>query len=202
MKKRKIITSAILTLVLMFTFTMPAWAVIHVVKRGESLYKISRRYGTTIADIKTINNLSGNTIYPGQKLEVGEKSTPHTSRGSVAISQDDLYWLARAVHGEARGESYTGKVAVAAVILNRVRHKDFPNTVKGVIFEPLAFTCVADGQIYLQPDNSAFQAARAAMGGEDPSGGALYYWNPAKATSKWIWSRPIIKTIGNHVFAK
>lgn len=200
MKKSKIIISAFLTLVLMFTFSMPVWAVIHVVKSGESLYKIGRKYGAAVAEIKAANNLSGNTIYPGQKLEVGQKSSTLASRGSGAVNQDDLYWLARAVHGEARGESYTGKVAVAAVILNRVGHKDFPNTVKGVVFENLAFTCVADGQINLEPDSSALQAARAAVAGEDPSGGALYYWNPAKATSKWIWSRTIIKTIGNHVF--
>lgn len=202
MKKIRIITAAILTLVLMFTFAMPVWAVVHVVKKGESLYKISRNYGTTVAGLKAENKLSGNTIYPGQKLEVGEKSSTLASRGSSNVSQDDLYWLARAVYGEARGESYTGKVAVAAVILNRVQSKEFPDTIKEVIFEPLAFTCVADGQINLQPDNSAIQAARAALAGEDPSGGALYYWNPAKATSKWIWTRTIMKTIGNHVFAK
>lgn len=202
MKKAKVIMSAFLTLILMFTFTMPVWAVIHVVKSGESLYKISRSYGTTVAGIKAANGLMGNTIYPGQKLEISPKSSTLSSRGSLNVSQEDLYWLARAVYGEARGESYTGQVAVAAVILNRVRHKDFPNTVKGVIFERLAFTCVADGQIYLEPNNTAIKAARTALAGQDPSGGALYYWNPAKATSKWIWSRPIIKTIGNHVFAK
>lgn len=93
-------------------------------------------------------------------------------------------------------------MAVAAVILNRLKSPDFPNTIQGVIFQPLAFTAVQDGQFYLEPDATAWRAVEEALAGRDPSGGALYYWNPATATSSWIWSRPIIKRIGNHVFAK
>ncbi|NLJ88549.1 MAG: spore cortex-lytic enzyme [Epulopiscium sp.] len=114
----------------------------------------------------------------------------------------NVYILAAAIHGEARGEPYEGKVAVGAVIMNRVRHSSFPNTIAGVIYQPGAFDAVADGQINLTPDDSAFKAARDALNGWDPSGGAIYYWNPATATSSWIWSRPIIKQIGKHVFAK
>lgn len=110
--------------------------------------------------------------------------------------------MARTVYGEARGEPYTGQVAVAAVILNRLYSPQFPNTVSGVIFQPGAFTAVNDGQIWLTPDSTAYKAVHDAVNGWDPSGEALYYFNPATATSKWIWSRPQIKQIGRHIFCK
>ncbi|ALC92805.1 cell wall hydrolase [Bacillus sp. FJAT-18017] len=113
----------------------------------------------------------------------------------------EIELMARVVHGEARGESYEGQVAVAAVILNRLQSKEFPQTVSGVIFERNAFTAVNDGQYYYIPDSSAYQAARDALLGWDPSGGALYYYNPRLATDKWIFSRQVIKQIGNHKFA-
>ncbi|MBO8154934.1 MAG: spore cortex-lytic enzyme [Bacillaceae bacterium] len=117
-------------------------------------------------------------------------------------SQNDIQMMARAVYGEARGEPYVGQVAVAAVILNRVESPSFPNTVSGVIFEPRAFTAVSDGQIWLTPDETATQAVIDAINGWDPSGNALYYFNPNTATSEWIWSRPQIKRIGKHIFTK
>ncbi|HNX28898.1 MAG TPA: spore cortex-lytic enzyme [Syntrophomonadaceae bacterium] len=124
------------------------------------------------------------------------------SRGLLFTNvRQDLAVLARLIYGEARGESYTGKVAVAAVVLNRLKAKIFGSTIEEVIFQPGAFTAVSDGQFYLQPDTSAFKAAEDALGGWDPTGGALYYWNPVTATNKWIWSRPVITTIGHHVFA-
>lgn len=116
-------------------------------------------------------------------------------------SSNDLYLLAKCVYAEARGESYVGQVAVAAVILNRVASPDFPNTIYGVIYQPWAFTAVHDGQINLEPDYEAYQAAQDALNGWDPTYGALYYYNPAVATSSWIYSRPIVTTIGDHVFA-
>lgn len=116
-------------------------------------------------------------------------------------SNNDLYLLAKCVHAEARGESYTGQVAVAAVILNRVKSASFPNTIAGVIYQPYAFTAVADGQINLEPNQTAYNAARDALNGWDPTYGALYYFNPATATSKWIWSRKQTVTIGKHIFA-
>ncbi|MGB7605014.1 MAG: spore cortex-lytic enzyme [Lutisporaceae bacterium] len=122
-----------------------------------------------------------------------------TTRGTVTRS-NDVNTLAQAVHGEARGEPYIGQVAVAAVILNRVDNPKFPNTIAGVIYQPGAFTAVADGQMFLAPGESATKAAKDALNGWDPSGGAIYYFNPAKATSKWIWSRPVIKIIGKHYF--
>ena len=122
-----------------------------------------------------------------------------TATGGVDRKADE-YLIARAIHGEARGEPYVGKVAVGAVILNRTRSSSFPNTVAGVIYQPLAFTAVADGQINLTPNKDSINAARDALNGWDPTYGCLYYWNPATATSKWIWSRKVTLKIGKHWF--
>ncbi|NLX77115.1 MAG: spore cortex-lytic enzyme SleB [Clostridiaceae bacterium] len=121
---------------------------------------------------------------------------------STRVSDEQL--IARAINGEARGEPYEGQVAVGAVILNRVASPDFPNTVAGVIYQPGAFTAVSDGQINvpIDPDSTVVKAARDAINGWDPTGGSLYYWNPQTATSKWIWSRKVIKVIGKHYFGK
>jgi N-acetylmuramoyl-L-alanine amidase len=120
----------------------------------------------------------------------------------VSVNQQEYEMLAKLVHGEARGEPYIGQVAVAAVVMNRLQSPQFPKTIKGNIFQPLAFTAVADGQFYQRPNRSAYRAAWDAVRGWDPSGGALFYFNPETATSKWIWSRPQIKKIGNHIFTK
>ena len=120
--------------------------------------------------------------------------------GSAASSNGNLYLLARLVHGEARGEPYKGKVAVAAVVLNRVRSASFPNTIAGVIYQSGAFDAVSDGQINLAPDDESIRAARDAMNGWDPSNGCLYYYNPATATSRWMLSRPVLLRIGAHAF--
>lgn len=122
------------------------------------------------------------------------------SRGGT--NRNDVLLLARLIHGEARGEPYIGKVAVGAVVLNRVRSPKFPNTIAGVIYQPGAFTAVADGQMWLDPDQESINAAIDALNGWDPSGGALYYYNPAKTTSGWIWSRPVITVIGRHRFCR
>ena len=123
------------------------------------------------------------------------------TREQGTYSSSDTNLLARLIYAEARGETYTGKVAVGAVVLNRVKSAAFPNTISGVIYQPYAFTCVSDGQINLSPDASALSAAKDAMNGWDPSYGSLYYYNPAVATSKWIYSRKTVVTIGKHVFA-
>ncbi|MBE5757770.1 MAG: spore cortex-lytic enzyme [Clostridiales bacterium] len=114
---------------------------------------------------------------------------------------NDLYLLAKCIHAEARGEPYVGKVAVGAVILNRVASADFPNSIYGVIYQPWAFTAVHDGQINLEPEAASYQAATDALNGWDPSYGSLYYYNPATASSSWIFSRQTVVTIGKHVFA-
>lgn len=123
-----------------------------------------------------------------------------SSSGSSGSSSGDLYLLARLVHGEARGEPYKGKVAVAAVVLNRVRSSSFPNTIAGVIYQKGAFDAVSDGQINMEPDNESIRAARDAMNGWDPSNGCLYYYNPRTATSRWMLSRPVLLNIGQHAF--
>ncbi|WP_010276766.1 spore cortex-lytic enzyme [Paenibacillus senegalensis] len=119
----------------------------------------------------------------------------------VSANASELTMLARVIHGEARGEPYEGKVAVAAVVLNRMQSPDFPDKMADVIFQPRAFTAVDDGQYYLQPDQSAYQAAMDALRGWDPTNGALYYFNPVTATSAWIWTRQQTGKIGKHVFA-
>ncbi|MCH5163743.1 MAG: spore cortex-lytic enzyme [Clostridiales bacterium] len=124
-----------------------------------------------------------------------------SSSTSSTTSNANLNLLARCVYAEARGEPYVGQVAVAAVVLNRVKSSSFPNTISGVIYQPGAFTCVSDGQINLTPNQSAYNAARDALNGYDPTGGCLYYYNPATATSKWIWSLKVTLTVGRHSFA-
>ena len=124
------------------------------------------------------------------------------SGSSSGFSSNDYNLLARIISAEARGEPYLGQVAVGAVVLNRVEHPSFPDTVSGVIYQNGAFSCLNDGQFYKSVADSAYTAARDALNGLDPSGGAIYYYNPKTATSKWIRSRPVITTIGNHVFCK
>ncbi|NLL68236.1 MAG: spore cortex-lytic enzyme SleB [Clostridiaceae bacterium] len=127
-----------------------------------------------------------------------------SSFGAPAGQVSDLQLLARAINGEARGEPYEGQVAVGAVILNRVKSSSFPNSIAGVIYQPGAFTAVSDGQINvaIDPKSTVVKAAQDALNGWDPTYGCLYYWNPATATSKWIWSRKIIVKIGKHNFGK
>ena len=140
-------------------------------------------------------------------LTVDGKAGPQTLRalglsgGSAADSNTgDVNLLARLISAEARGEPYYGQVAVGAVVLNRMKHPSFPNTMSGVIYQPGAFSCLADGQFNQPVADSAYRAARDALNGWDPSGGAIYYFNPSTATSKWIWSRPLLVTIGKHRF--
>ena len=123
---------------------------------------------------------------------------------AAGSSTSDIQLMARAINGEARGEPYEGQVAVGAVILNRVKSSQFPNTVSGVIYQSGAFTAVNDGQINvpIAESSSVYKAARDAMNGWDPTGGCIYYFNPNTATNKWIWSRPLVKVIGKHRFCK
>ena len=149
------------------------------------------------------NGLTADGIVGQRTLEALGLSSSSGSSGSASGNQDaNLYLLARIISAEARGEPYEGQVAVGAVVLNRVRHPSFPNSLSGVIYQNGAFTAIVDGQFDQPISSSAYRAARDAMNGWDPSGGAIYYYNPVKSTSKWIFSRPVIKTIGNHVFAK
>ena len=123
-----------------------------------------------------------------------------TGQQGEGAESGDLALLARLISAEARGEPYTGQVAVGAVVMNRVEHPSFPNSISGVIYQPGAFSCLQDGQWDEPVADSAYRAAREALAGADPTGGAIYYFNPQTATSEWIWSRPEILTIGNHRF--
>lgn len=139
-------------------------------------------------------------VGPSTAQALGMSTTTAAAPTQGVNRKADEYMLARTIHGEARGEPYVGKVAVAAVVLNRTRSQSFPNTVSGVVYQPLAFTAVADGQINLTPNKDAIKAARDALNGWDPTYGCLYYWNPVTATSKWIWSRKVMLKIGKHWF--
>ncbi|NGQ94767.1 spore cortex-lytic enzyme [Brevibacillus sp. SYP-B805] len=154
-------------------------------KTKLKLYNATRHYRPTAAE-----------------LGVAPKAPRTVSVRSRGYSANDIRLMANAVFGEARGEPYVGQVAVAAVILNRTHHPRFPDTPAGVIFQPGAFTAVADGQIWLTPNATARKAVQDAINGWDPTGGCIYYFNPATATSAWIWSRPQVKKIGKHIFCR
>lgn len=186
-----------------------------VTKYNESFVKENIRNGNMfthyggVAWEKQVQPRSGGTkkSKPSKGTNNPGSTNPESVKPTAAIvpngfSQNDIQLMANAVYGEARGEPYIGQVAVAAVILNRIESPSFPDTVSGVIFEPGAFTAVADGQIYLTPNETAKKAVLDAINGWDPTGNALYYFNPETATSSWIWSRPQIKQIGKHIFCK
>lgn len=179
------------------------WSTVASVKRFQSKFGLK---ADGVAGASTITKLRKATAKykPGQasgtSSGAARKIVPPSNHGGY--SSQDLKLMANAVNGESRGEPYIGQVAVAAVILNRVDNPAFPNTIAGVIFQPGAFTAVADGQIWLTPGESSMKAVQDALNGWDPTGGSIYYFNPVTATSKWIWSRPQVKTIGKHIFAK
>ena len=168
-------------------------------KTEEAVISFQRKNGLTADGVVGANTAKalGMTLSGGSSSSGGGSSESSSSSGN-----GDVYLLARCVYGESRGESYKGQVAVAAVILNRVASSSFPNSIAGVIYQPGAFSVVSDGQINLSPDDTALKAAKDAMNGWDPTGGCLYYYNPAKTKNAWIRSRPIITTIGGHVFCK
>ena len=157
----------------------------------EAVKYFQRKNGLTVDGIAGPATLKAMGIY-----------TSSTSSTSSSSNSSDVNLLARLIYGEARGEPYTGQVAVGAVVMNRVKSSSFPNTIAGVIYQSGAFDVVKDGQINLTPDSNAKKAAQDAMNGWDPSYGAIYYFNPSTATNKWIWSRPMTVTIGSHRFCK
>ncbi|MBR3132522.1 MAG: spore cortex-lytic enzyme [Clostridia bacterium] len=164
-------------------------------------------YGSqTVAAVKSFQKKNGLVVdgIAGSRTLAAMGITSSSSSGSSSNSgnSNDVNLLSHLVYAEARGEPYTGQVAVAAVVLNRVKSSSFPNTVAGVIYQRGAFDAVGDGQINMSPDSTATKAAKDAVNGWDPSYGSIYYFNPATATSKWIWSRPQVVTIGKHIFCK
>lgn len=215
----KRISAIILALVICCVFTeSTAFALSKIGSRGQEVTNIQTRlknwgyytgsvdgiYGwrtsNAVKSFQRKNGLTADGVAgPATLAKIG---LPTGSSSSGSSSSNNVTLLAMVINGEARGESYEGQVAVGAVVLNRVKHSSFPNTIAGVIYQPGAFTAVDDGQINKAIESSCFNAARDALNGWDPTGGAIYYYNPRTATNAWIRTRPIIKTIGKHVFCK
>lgn len=157
----------------------------------EAVKYFQRKNGLTVDGIAGPATLKAMGIYSSS-----------SSSNSSSSNSNNVNLLAKLIYGEARGEPYTGQVAVGAVVMNRVKSSSFPNSISGVIYQSGAFDVVRDGQINLSPDSTAKKAAQDAINGWDPSYGAIYYFNPSTATNKWIWSRPMTVTIGRHRFCK
>lgn len=174
---------------------------VHIVKWGETLWLIAGYYGTTVAALQKTNGLWSTEIYPGQQLIIPGTSTP-TAPGYTDNLARQIDLLARMIHAEAEAEPYVGKVAVGAVILNRVRDPRFPNTISGVLFQPGEFEPLLNNRFWeITPSAESYEAAWDALAGWDPTGGAIFFYNPLKSKSYWIFTRTVTNQIGQHVFA-
>ena len=224
MKKRIIFIILLLSFVVTFDVILMSWnseveALSKYGSRGTEVKTIQEKlkrwgyysgsvdgiYGSqTVSAVKKFQKKNGLTVdgIAGTQTLKAMGITSSSSSSSSSNNSSNVNLLARVVYGEARGEPYTGQVAVAAVVLNRVKSSKFPNTIAGVVYQSGAFDAVADGQINMTPDATAKKAAQDALNGWDPSYGAIYYFNPSTATNKWIWSRPMTVTIGKHRFCK
>ena len=224
MKKKIIFIILLLVLVVIFDVVLMSWnseveALSKYGSRGTEVRTIQEKlkrwgyysgsvdgiYGSqTVSAVKSFQKKNGLTVdgIAGTQTLKAMGITSSSSSSSSSNNSSNVNLLARVVYGEARGEPYTGQVAVAAVVLNRVKSSKFPNTISGVVYQNGAFDAVADGQINMTPDATAKKAAQDALNGWDPSYGAIYYFNPSTATNKWIWSRPLTVTIGKHRFCK
>ena len=224
MKKKIIFIILLLVLIVTFDVVLMSWnseveALSKYGSRGTEVRTIQEKlkrwgyysgsvdgiYGSqTVSAVKSFQKKNGLTVdgIAGTQTLKAMGITSSSSSSSSSNNSSNVNLLARVVYGEARGEPYTGQVAVAAVVLNRVKSSKFPNTIAGVVYQSGAFDAVADGQINKTPDATAKKAAQDALNGWDPSYGAIYYFNPNTATNKWIWSRPMTVTIGKHRFCK
>lgn len=195
MKKSLAALTAVMSLSL-FAMNGTADAATHTVRTGDTYWGIASKYGVPLLDLKKANNATSYLVYPGQQLTI--PSSP------VTAADQDL--LARLVHAEAKGEPYAGKVAVATVVLNRVASPDFPNTIKSVIYQKsngyYAFTPVKNGAINQPADAASKKAVKEALAFKGSGKGSLFFFNPKTAVSKWVFSREVTVTIGNHRFAK
>lgn len=197
------------------------------IKPGDNLSILAAQNNLSVEELKRANDLESDLIRPGQRLIVPNLQKPaiqqafasreqktQTSYSTIRIaenkgyvcSEDEIYLLAKLIHAEARGESLEGKIAVGAVIVNRLRAREFPKTIREIILqknsEVYQFSPVEDGSINLEPNSSAWEAAKAAISGEDPTNGSVFFYNPEIATDSWIKTLPVTKVIGNHVFAR
>jgi len=189
-----ILASLIVSTLLVTKQVQADWT--YTVKRGDTIYRIATKTGVSVDKIKAKNG------YPSS-LRIGQRLIIPTggNSGTVTRVSGDSYLLARVIHAEAGSEPYLGKVAVGGVILNRIQNPKFPKTLSGVIYQPYAFESVSNGMVNRSPGGDSLKAARDALSGWDPSGGALYFFNPSKTSNRWIWARQIINRIGKHVFA-
>lgn len=207
---KKGVISSLTAGILLVALTFTVQAASYTVQPGDTLWLIGQRFGVTVNEIKQASGIWYDLIYPGDILTVPDKdptTTAHTttlaSRGSARPSSQEVELLAQMIMAEAEGEPYEGKVAVGAVIINRLEDPAFPKTLTGVLYDADAFEPVLNGSFYTkQPDQDSIRAATDALSGVDPTGGALYFYNPSTAWSPWVFSRPVVGQIGNHVFAK
>ena len=220
MKTRNLVIIFLILILLIGLYLPVSYALSKYGSRGEEVKKIQTKlkqwgyysvnidgiYGTgTFNAVKSFQKKNGLDVdgIAGEKTLKALGITSGSNNSNSATSNNtDLNLLSRVVYGEARGEPYKGMVAVAASVLNRVADSRFPNTIAGVVYQAGAYTCVSDGQINLEPDETARKAAQDAINGWDPTSGCIYYFNPDTATSSWIWSRPQVLTIGKHIFCK
>lgn len=220
MKTRNLVIIFLILILLIGLYLPVSYALSKYGSRGEEVKQIQTKlkqwgyysgnidgiYGTgTFNAVKSFQKKNGLDVdgIAGEKTLKALGITSGSNNSNSATSNNtDLNLLSRVVYGEARGEPYKGMVAVAASVLNRVADSRFPNTIAGVVYQAGAYTCVSDGQINLEPDETARKAAQDAINGWDPTSGCIYYFNPDTATSSWIWSRPQVLTIGKHIFCK
>lgn len=172
---------------------------VYQVEPGDSLYWIATTYGMSVQELKTLNQLDSDQVRVGQRLVVPLDGIKYYSAG-VKLSAQEVEWLAQMIHAEARGEPYIGQVAVGAVIINRLLSSQFPNTLRGVLFQRNAFQPIQNGSFYMAANESARQAALEALNGHDPTGGALFFFNPRQSSDRFMHSRTATITIGSHRF--
>ena len=214
---KKCIKTILISVVIAAAVSTPAYALSKLGSQGTEVRNIQTRLKSWGYYTGWVDGIYGTYTYNAvKKFQSANGLTPDGIAGSATLSKiglptgtssssssnSNVNLLAMVINGEARGESYEGQVAVGAVVLNRVKHSSFPNSISGVVYQNGAFTAVSDGQINKPVQSSCYNAARDALNGWDPSGGAIYYYNPATATNQWIRSRPVICTIGKHVFCK
>ncbi len=214
----KLFSSILCSVILITSINLNAFGYSSIGSRGSEVRNIQTRlkewgyykgnidgiYGTAtkkaVISFQKKHGITADGVCGPKTLELIGLPSGQSNSGYNGYSSSDYRLLARLISAEARGEPYMGQVAVGAVVLNRIEHPSFPNSISGVIYQKGAFSCIDDGQFNVAVADSAYSAARDALNGLDPSSGAIYYFNPSTATSSWIWSRPLIKVIGKHRF--
>jgi N-acetylmuramoyl-L-alanine amidase len=186
--------------------TASTQATVHRIAWGDTLTSIARRYQTSVAILKSLNNLRSDRIIAGRSLRLPGQAAAlprqaSASRG-IVLSASERSALAKLIYAEAQGEPFKGQVAVAAVVFNRIRDPRFPNTLRGVMYQPFQFEPILNGWAYKPAGPSAYRALDAALAGQDPTNGAVFFYNPVKAPHAWMATRPVVARIGNHVFMR